>query len=567
MNHRARQPLRPTVRSSQDKQHAHSQFARTVGLRTALTVAGGLTAVAAFIVLAADSLGYWHWGDEDEKIVAGWMIAEGYRLYDTLFAHHGALNYALAHLAYLNTGSVQLAPYRILQWGTVLLAGAALAASPLICSWRQRVIAFSGFILSVALLGPLWYGHTLLYHSLGGVAISVALSLLVLPVMFAVKPSPVQAGLGGAALSAAVFAAYPFALPAVLLPAAALAAVRARGVPCCGWRPTLLPATAGFGVFTLLMLLWLARYGDILGYAIYHFWLNQAVYANFIHYDVAVVVTQLEVLFQSPLGWALQAGVLFSLLLLVEAWAVPDHDGGGDLRRRLWLAAAWALFLLGLLFLNPRGEVIYKNAALWIVGLGLLNLLIVWTPRRPGNTVAVAILRGLALVVAIAAPTYLIGVKGWSDVDARYVTRAHAEEMRAGYAQRIRLVQALVPANEPMLAMVFSPRWYLLAERLPSSGAYYYLPWQAAYNHGPVLGYRIDPCADLAAAPPKVIAWDRWRVWERYDVADYAPCLVEIVRQDYLAITRTPLLLRKPVSDADRAIVTELGFDLMPVAN
>ncbi len=542
-----------------------------VGLRTALTAVGALTAIAVFVVLAADSLGYWHWGDEDEKLVAGWMIAEGYRLYDTLFAHHGALNYALAHLAYLATGSVQLAPYRILQWGTVVLAGAALAASPLLSSWRQRVIAFSGFIVLVSLLGPLWYGHTLLYHSLGGVAISIALSLLLLPMMFAVKPSPVQASLGGAALSAAGFAAYPFALPAVLLPAAALAMVRARGMPWRGWRPTLLQATAGFGGFTLLMLLWLARYGDILGYAVYHFWLNQAVYANFIDYDPAVVVTQLEKLFQSPLGWALQAVVLFSLLLLVEVWAVANQDGDGDLprrhRRRLWLAAAWALFVLGLLFLNPRGEVVYKNAALWIVGLGLLSLLIVWTPRRPSNTTAVAILRGLVLIVAIAAPTYLIGVKGWSDVDARYVTRAHAEEKRTGYAQRIELIQALVPANEPMLAMVFAPRWYLLAERLPSSGAYYYLPWQAAYNRSPLLGYRIDPCADLAAAPPKVIAWDRWRVWDRYDVADYAPCLVEIMRQDYLAITRTPLLLRKPVSDVDRGIVTELGFDLMPVAD
>lgn len=542
-----------------------------VGLRTALTVGGALAAIAVFVGRAADSLGYWHWGDEDEKIVAAWMIAEGFRLYDTLFAHHGALNYALAHLAYLATGSVRLAPYRILQWDTLVLAGAALAASPLLCSWRQRVIAFSGFSVLVALLGPLWYGHTLLYHSLGGVAISIALSLLVLPMMFAVKPSPVQASLGGAALSAAVFAAYPFALPAVLLPVAALAMVRARGMPWRGWRPTLLQAITGFGGFTLVMLLWLARYGDILGYAVYHFWLNQAVYANFIDYDPAVVVTQLEKLFQSPLGWVLQAVVLFSLLLLVEARVIADHDGDGNLprrhRRRLWLAAAWALFVLGLLFLNPRGEVVYKNAALWIVGLGLLSLLIVWTPRRPGNTAAVAILRGLALVVAIAAPTYLIGVKGWSDVDARYVTRAHAEEKRTGYAQRIQLVQALVPATEPMLAMVFAPRWYLLAERLPSSGAYYYLPWQAAYNRSPVLGYRIDPCADLAAAPPKVIAWDRWRVWERYDVADYAPCLVEIMRQDYLAITRTPLLLRKPLNDADRVIVTELGFDLMPVAD
>jgi hypothetical protein len=69
-----------------------------------------------------------------------------------------------------------------------------------------------------------------------------------------------------------------------------------------------------------------------------------------------------------------------------------------------------------------------------------------------------------------------------------------------------------------------------------------------------------------SAAPPKIIAWDRWRVWDRYDVADYAPCLVEIIRRDYLAIKGTPLLLRKPVGAENRTWVQRLGFDLEPVS-
>jgi hypothetical protein len=103
------------------------------------------------------------------------------------------------------------------------------------------------------------------------------------------------------------------------------------------------------------------------------------------------------------------------------------------------------------------------------------------------------------------------------------------------------------------------------AGRLPSSGAYYYLPWQAAYNRAPVLGYRLDPCADLAAAPPKLIVWDRWPVWEQYDVADYAPCLVEIMQRDYVAVSGTQFLLRKPVGDADQALVAGFGASLEPV--
>jgi hypothetical protein len=39
------------------------------------------------------------------------MIAEGGRLYDSVFAHHGPLNYMLAHGVYAATGSIELAPW------------------------------------------------------------------------------------------------------------------------------------------------------------------------------------------------------------------------------------------------------------------------------------------------------------------------------------------------------------------------------------------------------------------------------------------------------------------------
>jgi hypothetical protein len=417
--------------------------------------------------------------------------------------------------------------------------------------------------LLVALLAPLWYGHTLLYHSLGGVAISIALCLLLLPLAFGLCPSKLQAAAGGAALSAAVFAAYPFAVPVLLLTLAALMLARSRGLAWRDVRGALLAAAVGFGVGTLIMLLWLLRYGDVGGYAVYHLWFNQVVYAGFIDFEPVVALRQLEKIFQSPLGWVLQAVLLFWLALLLDARASMQGARG---LRWLWLTGGAAFFLVGVLFLNPRGEVVFKNAALWIVGLALMSLLICRAPAAPRGAGAVRVLRVLAVLVAIAGPVYLAGIKDWSDVDARYVTRAYAEKKHAGYAKRVHLVQALVPAGEPILAVVFSPRWYLLTARLPSSGAYYYLPWQAAYNRAPVLGYRLDPCADLERAPPKLIVWDRWRVWDRYDVADYAPCLVEIMQRDYVAVSGTQLLLRKPVGDADRALVARFGSSLEPVA-
>lgn len=536
--------------------------------RTALIpIAAAVAAISVFLGIAWDSLGYWHWGDEDEKIVAAWMIARGGRLYGDIFAHHGPLNYAMAHGVYVATGSLALAPYRATQWVIMLLAGVALAASPLVQGWPRRLLAASLFCLLVALLAPLWYGHTLLYHALGGAVVSTALSQLLLPVMFGITPSRAGAALGGGALAAALFTGYPFAVSVVLLVVATLMLAHARGRPWCEVRGRLLAAASGFALLTLLILLWLWRYGDLVGYGVYHFWFNQVVYAGFIDYSLLDAIEQLKKLFRSPLGWVLEAVVLFTLLLGIEA-RLSDRAGqqaGVRPRRGLWLAGGCVAFLVALLFLNPRGEEIFKNAALWVVGLGLLSLLIVWRPRRPGTAPALGVLRWLAVFVAVAAPVYLAGIKGWADVDETYVTRAYADKMRSALEQKVRLAQALVPADGPILATVFVPRWYLLTERRPSSGAYYYLPWQAAYNRAPVLGYILDPCADLTTAPPKLIVWDRWKVWERYDVADYAPCLVEIMRRDFLAISGTQFLLRKPASDADRATVARFGFRLEPV--
>jgi hypothetical protein len=423
------------------------------------------------------------------------------------------------------------------------------------------------FCLLVALLAPLWYGHTLLYHALGGAAVSIALSLLLLPVMFGIAPSYRLAVPGGAALAAAVFAAYPFAIAVVLLVSTTPMLWRARSRRWRELRATLLAAATGFAAFTLLMLLWLLLYGDLVGYGIYHLWFNQVVYAGFIEYSPADALEQIEKLFRSPLGWVLQAVVLFTLLLGIES-GLPQRAQQrplGRLRRRLWLIGGCVTFLLGLLFLNPRGEEIYKNAALWIVGLGLLSMLIVWRPRSEKPVRGIRVLRGLGVFVAVAAPLYLAGIKGWDDVDETYVTRAYATEMRTALDPQVRLAQALVPADEPILATVFLPRWYLLTERLPSSGAYYYLPWQAAYNRAPVPGYVLDPCADLETAPPKLIVWDRWKVWNHYDVAEYAPCLVAIMQRDYVAVSGTQFLLRKPATDADRATLARFGTGVEPV--
>jgi hypothetical protein len=126
----------------------------------------------------------------------------------------------------------------------------------------------------------------------------------------------------------------------------------------------------------------------------------------------------------------------------------------------------------------------------------------------------------------------------------------------------IELVQALVPEGEPILALIWSPHWYLQTGRPPALGQYYYLPWQAAYAREPVLDRRLDLCRDLAVAPPKVLVWDQAPLWDKYALVDFEPCVIEHMQRDYMAVSGTPLLIRKPVSDADRALLSARGARL-----
>ena len=61
-------------------------------------------------IRAMASLDLPHFGDVDEKIIAAWLISDGERLYESIFAHHGPLNYMLAHAVYTFTESKELAP-------------------------------------------------------------------------------------------------------------------------------------------------------------------------------------------------------------------------------------------------------------------------------------------------------------------------------------------------------------------------------------------------------------------------------------------------------------------------
>ena len=97
-----------------------------------------------------------------------------------------------------------------------------------------------------------------------------------------------------------------------------------------------------------------------------------------------------------------------------------------------------------------------------------------------------------------------------------------------------RAIRSLTAPDERILALVFTPASYLLADRLPMRKYYEYLPWEADYARAPLLGHERDLCVDLAATPPPIVYYDHWTVWNAIPASQFMPCVDAILSRLYL---------------------------------
>jgi len=101
-------------------------------------------------------------------------------------------------------------------------------------------------------------------------------------------------------------------------------------------------------------------------------------------------------------------------------------------------------------------------------------------------------------------------------------------------------IRELVHPDEHILAVPYAPGLYMGADRMPMDRYFYYLPWDAAYAKAPWFGQTHDLCVDLPKAPPRLIYFDHYVVWDRYDIRDYAPCLFAFLKAHYRRQTDFP---------------------------
>lgn len=502
-------------------------------------------ALAWVAIRAMASLDILHFGDVDEKIISAWLISDDETLYGSIFAHHGPLNYMIAHAVYVLTESKDLALYRIVQWCILGLCAIAVAASPILMHWRQRIYGASTFLILVAVLHPSWRGYELLYHMHGGMLFTTALSLLFLPLLLGFRIPSLAAGIAGSAMVAMVAAAYPFIVPLGFMFIATSLLLLAQGRLWSSTKELFIPVAIGAILMLMLVGAWLALNGDLVGYFVYHFYFNQVVYAPFIDFDPLLAFKQLARVFQPRFGWALWVLLIFSLWLFISL--STRQKGDLDSRARILLVIGTGAMLVAFLYLNPRDSTRIQMAALQVTSVGLFSLIAARGVALQSSTrvipvwnIALPLL--LFFLIALTQFTHLLGMLSRDAVIDLYAKASVATKIET----IVDAVQSWVGPSEPIQALVFSPHWYLLTQRRPATGHFYYFPWQAAYSHAPILGKNIDICADLERVRPEVIVWGHWKVWGKYDLKDYEPCLYELITTQYEPIEGMPAeLLRR----------------------
>jgi hypothetical protein len=484
--------------------------------------------------------------DESEHLLGGKMLNEGAILYRTFITQHGPVTFMLTQAYGAIFGWRHANGARLISAALALAAGACVATTPALPVRIARLWAaalFLGLIATVWLLQGLYLVN---YHAIAGFLLVAALALCVVPAWRGVPVDRARAFAAGACAILVIATAYSFGPAIVLLGASTLWALTLGP-----GRPARWAFVAGGATAALCVLTWLLIFGDLLGFLAFHFAENQFVVAHFIpftftHFLHSLVPSlQPQALVQTFA--VLCCGLAFCLFLIMDLTRPRQHQAGPIL-----------LGLLGMLAQDARGGPGFQDGSFLIGGIGLFSMALpaVWLRFMPAPG-PVAISAGTLLMALCVAGAELAGHSAVNSpfgmTRAQMVDAPH-EDVGFSRAPGFERLRALVPPDEPILVVPYAPGIYMAADRKPMDRYFYYLPWDAIYAKAPWFGQTHDLCVDLAKAPPLLIHFDHWKVWDRYEMQDYMPCFIAFLDAHYRRQTDFPNLYLRADPAADRTI-------------
>lgn len=492
-------------------------------MRRAFPLALAVAGLVFLVVRLHTGIGLPPLSDEAMHIAGAKVLAAGGHLYRDFIDLHGPLIFLVLQLWGAVAGGHHPEKARLICAALALVTTAAVAASPALARRQQRAFALGLF---AALLATVWVrqGLALLnFYPLGGVLAAIPLGLLVMPACLGSAIPAAAAAIAGASLAGLAAASYSF-WPTT----AAFAAAAGTAVWRDGQGRLVCAAAAGFAGCAMPILLWAAFYVDLPGYFAFHIGESQIAYPRYIDFSAAH--------FWDSLRPSLRPDSrIQSMAVCATAVAVPIFFYQSCIRHGTVRHAGEALLTIaGILALNARGMVWLQDGAFVIAALAFFAVCVAFSPNEPTPRFYQFV--GLAAVIGIATAEAfnrgaLLTPYQKTEKQVRHISKFQFWHRSDDAA--FKRVRAIVHPGEPILALVYAPQLYLLADRLPMRGYYTWFPWDADYVHSQLFGPRRDLCRALVQLPPPVILYDNTPVWG-FDPHRYMPCLFDALNHAYV---------------------------------
>ncbi|WP_034461833.1 hypothetical protein [Buttiauxella noackiae] len=455
-------------------------------------------------------LGYINWGDEAETVVTVKMMASGMKLYSEIFNHHGPLTF-LPGLLVEHFVSIDIRGHRILIALFQIFAFVALCRSPVLTSNLQRMVVFVCCAIIVLVCFPDGFGHTYQYQTLAGIMLVIILALYVLPALLnPEKLTGTNVVLGSFLLSSLPFLAITYLPVAGLLYVAALRANFSKHL------------VIGTLLAVVTNLFFLGYFGSFAGFLAFHIYLNAEILPEYTGLQPGwmLIITAIQALTSD-------FSHLFALFIILNgAFSLSKAETKFPWRT--------SLIIVGLCSLLIRGPG-FHGMPFFYTALSFIPFIFTTVDDKVRSHIYIFI--GFVLICIIKLSLLLPG-------DKLKLTSIPTATDKSQSEFSI-LVKEFTKKNDRIISYSFQTQQYIVSDRLPASGYFFYLPWQAKYNENPKFGVSIDPCKQITEARPKVMLLDKWLVWGRYPWESYAGCIQKIADKNYLQVPGKPFYLRK----------------------
>ena len=460
----------------------------------------GILGLFAFLIIRYQIrlLDYFEWGDESETIVTAKMMAAGHKLYSDVFNMHGPLIFFPGYVLE-KFGSFGIAGHRIfigiLQWCALI----GMYCSPLLQIRTTKLLAM--LLAATFMVGylPDFFGHNYLYQVVAGLFICIALTqYCFVSIALQNRLTTTRVVLGNLLIVSLPFLAITYIPLAVCLYLAAFQKAHAKAIV--------------YSTLAALMLnvIFLGLLGSFPGLIAIHVYLNLKIapaYAGGNLSAIQLVYNFTRTLLDSPLHLGLLVVLMIGVarLMFLERARVP------------WRST---LLGLGILSLLIRGFGFQGLPYLYAVPSFLCVLLSFQVKHLPKTL--------LVIIVSICALcAYKLSL--WSKEDQDKLA-GKPIPVTTEFAQ---LAQQLTDPQDRIIAYTFQNHQYILANRLPAIGNFFYFPWQDDYYRHPILGITTNICQDIANAKPKLMLIDKMFVNSEWRWESYASCIDDILDAQY----------------------------------